>query len=99
MGRDVTGERRLAVGTVALIVIIFVMALIGVGFSRFLPMDAPTMVLAFSIGGLAEMVLTARYLELDMAMVAAFQAVRAVLVNSFAGAIWNRLPKPSQKKE
>ena len=51
------------------------------------------MVLAFSIGGLAEMVLTARYLELNMAIVAAFQAVRAVLVNSLAGAIWNRLSK------
>ncbi|MEO0401147.1 MAG: AbrB family transcriptional regulator, partial [Pseudomonadota bacterium] len=83
--------RAMAVGGSALLVIIMIMAAIGIFFSRFLPMDAPTMVLAFSIGGLAEMVLTARALELDMAMVAAFQSIRAVLVNSFAGLIWNRL--------
>lgn len=91
--------RAMGVGSLALIAIIIAMALIAVGFSRLFPMDAPTLVLAFSIGGLAEMVLTARYLELDMAMVAAFQAVRAVLVNSCAGAIWNRLSKHLQKKE
>ena len=85
--------RAMAFGTFALFCIIVIMAFIGIAFSRVLPMDAPTMVLAFSIGGLAEMVLTARYLELNMAIVAAFQAVRAVLVNSLAGAIWNRLSK------
>ncbi|MEL7100784.1 MAG: AbrB family transcriptional regulator, partial [Pseudomonadota bacterium] len=83
--------RAMFVGTCALVAIIIAMAATGVVFSLFLPMDAPTMVLAFSIGGLAEMVLTARALELNMAIVAAFQAVRAVLVNSFAGAIWARL--------
>jgi len=82
--------RAMLVGTAALLAIILAMALIGILFSLVLPMDAPTMVLAFSIGGLAEMVLTARALELDMAIVAAFQAVRAILVNSFAGAIWAR---------
>lgn len=91
--------RAMAAGTAALVVIIFTMALIGIGFSHVLPMDAPTMVLAFSIGGLAEMVLTARYLELDMAIVAAFQAIRAVLVNSCAGVIWTRLSNYLQKKE
>lgn len=85
--------KAIAVGTPALVVIIIAMAMLGIGFSQLLPMDAPTMVLAFSIGGLAEMVLTARSLELDMAIVAAFQSVRAVLVNSFAGPIWNRLSK------
>ncbi|MEM6466513.1 MAG: AbrB family transcriptional regulator [Pseudomonadota bacterium] len=83
--------RAMAAGGTALLGIIIAMALIGIAFSRLVPMDAPTMVLAFSIGGLAEMVLTARALELDMAIVAAFQAIRAILVNSFAGAIWNRL--------
>ncbi|MEM8977924.1 MAG: AbrB family transcriptional regulator [Pseudomonadota bacterium] len=83
--------RAMAVGTVALTTIIAAMAALGVLVSQFVPMTAPTMVLAFSIGGLAEMVLTARALELDMAMVAAFQSIRAVLVNSFAGLIWSRL--------
>ena len=83
--------RAMAVGGTALLGIVAVMAALGILVSQFLPMDAPTMVLAFSIGGLAEMVLTARALELDMAMVAAFQSIRAVLVNSFAGLIWGRL--------
>ena len=91
--------RAMATGTIALLIIILVMAALGVLFSHFLPMDAPTMVLAFSIGGLAEMVLTARSLELDMAIVAAFQSIRAVLVNSFAGTIWSRLSKHLSKKD
>ena len=85
--------KAMAVGTIALLAIILTMALLAFCISQILPIDVPTMVLALSIGGLAEMVLTARYLELDMAMVAAFQATRAVLVNSFAGAIWNRFQK------
>lgn len=89
--------RAMAFGTIALGFIIMVMALIAILFSRFLPIQAPELVLAFSIGGLAEMVLTARYLELDMAIVAAFQATRAVLVNSFAGVIWNKFHKRLQK--
>ena len=89
--------RAMAFGTIALGFIIMVMALIAILFSRFLPIQAPESVLAFSIGGLAEMVLTARYLELDMAIVAAFQATRAVLVNSFAGVIWNKFHKRLQK--
>ncbi|MEO0944155.1 MAG: AbrB family transcriptional regulator [Pseudomonadota bacterium] len=91
--------RAMGAGTRALFIIIATMALIGIGFSQLLPMDAPTMVLAFSIGGLAEMVLTARALELDMAMVAAFQSIRAVLVNSCAGAIWTRLSKHFNEKD
>ncbi len=85
--------RAIAAGGVALLAIILIMAGLGVLFSTFMPMDAPTMVLAFSIGGLAEMVLTARSLELDMAIVAAFQSIRAILVNSFAGLIWNQISK------
>lgn len=83
--------RVMAVGGAALLCIITIMAALGILFAQLLPMDAPTMVLAFSIGGLAEMVLTAKALDADIAMVAAFQSIRAVLVNSFAGAIWNRL--------
>ena len=85
--------KAIAAGTPALFLIILIMAGLGFLASQFLPMDAPTMILAFSIGGLAEMVLTARSLELDMAMVAAFQSIRAILVNSCAGMIWNNLSK------
>lgn len=89
--------RAMAVGCAALLAIIIIMAGLGVLLSYILPIQAPELVLALSIGGLAEMVLTARYLELDMAIVAAFQATRAVLVNSFAGAIWNRFNRRYQK--
>ena len=85
--------RAIAAGTPALCFIILFMAALGVIFSLFLPMDAPTMVLAFSIGGLAEMVLTARELELAVAIVAAFQAIRAILVYSSAGLIWKWVSK------
>ena len=87
------------VGGLSLLGIITTMALLALVFSQFLPMDAATLVLAFSIGGLAEMVLTARYLELDMAIVAAFQVTRAILVNSFAGTIWNLFQNLQKKKE
>ena len=90
--------QAIAAGTPALLGIIMAMAVLGILFSTFLPMDAPTMILAFSIGGLAEMVLTARYLELDMAMVAAFQAIRAILVNSFAGLIWTQFSQRLQNR-
>ncbi|MEM0978168.1 MAG: AbrB family transcriptional regulator [Pseudomonadota bacterium] len=83
--------RAIAAGTPALVSIIAVMAALGIAASFVLPFDIPTMVLAFSIGGLAEMVLTARALELNMAIVAAFQAIRAILVNASAGVIWNKI--------
>lgn len=91
--------RAMLVGSSALLAIITCMASLALLLSSFLPIDIPTMILALSIGGLAEMVLTARSLELDMAIVAAFQAVRAVLVNSFAGKIWNLSSKFMNKEE
>lgn len=91
--------KAMLVGGLSLLGIITTMALLALVFSQFLPMDAATLVLAFSIGGLAEMVLTARYLELDMAIVAAFQVTRAILVNSFAGTIWNLFQNLQKKKE
>ncbi len=54
-----------------------------------------SLVLAFSIGGMAEMVLTAKSLGQDALTVAAFQTVRAVIVNGLAGPIWRRLARSS----
>lgn len=82
--------QAIAVGSSGLLTLVLLMAVLGVGLSKLLPIDEPTMVLALSIGGMAEMVLTARALELNMAIVAAFQAIRAILVNSCAGLIWHR---------
>ena len=83
--------RALAAGVPILAVIMGVMAALAVLASRFAALDPPALVLAFSIGGMAEMVLTAKALHQDVAIVAAFQAVRAVIVNLFAGTIWSRL--------
>ena len=83
--------RAIAAGTPVLTLIIVIMAGTAIFAASFLPFDVPSMVLAFSIGGLAEMVLTANALGRDMALVAAFQAIRAILVNSCAGFIWSRL--------
>lgn len=54
-------------------------------------LDAPGAILLFATGGMAEMVLTAKTLGLDVPMVSAFQAVRVLLVNAFASVIWQRL--------
>lgn len=83
----------LRIGIPALLGIIAMMAIFGVMLSKLLPFDEATMVLALSIGGLAEMVLTAQALEASVAIVAAFQATRAVLVNACAGMIWKALQR------
>ncbi len=86
-----TIPRALAVGAPVLIVIITIMAAIAAFAGQAMPHDIPTLILCFSIGGMAEMVLTARALDQDIALVAAFQAVRAVTVNALAGPLWSQL--------
>ncbi len=57
-------------------------------------LDPRNMVLAGAPGGMAEMVLTASALGLSVPLVACFQIVRILVVNSFAGAVaagWERL--------
>ena len=49
---------------------------------------APTAVLLFAMGGMSEMALTARALNLDVPMVSAFQAVRVIVVNAIALWLW-----------
>lgn len=73
--------------------IMSVMASTGIAASWVMPESMATLVLCFSIGGMAEMILTAKILGENAAMIAAFQVVRAVLVNSLAGSIWIRISK------
>ena len=75
--------------------IIAVMSLLGFVSSQIIPESASTLILCFGIGGMAEMILTAKALGQNAAMVAAFQIVRGVIVNSSAEAIWSRLSKSS----
>nr|WP_247744357.1 AbrB family transcriptional regulator [Ruegeria sp. R14_0] len=80
--------RALAVGFPVLLVIMVGMAIAAATASLVTPISLPTLVLCFSIGGMAEMVLTSKVLGQNVALVAAFQAVRAVLVNASAGVVW-----------
>ncbi|MFD2436116.1 AbrB family transcriptional regulator [Modicisalibacter luteus] len=52
-----------------------------------------TLVLGFSVGGMAEMTLTAQALGHNAALVAGFHAIRALSVNLFAGPLWTRLSR------
>ncbi|WP_353475072.1 AbrB family transcriptional regulator [Salipiger sp. H15] len=82
--------RAIATGVPALLAIMLFMGLAAAAAATWLAADIPTLVLAFSIGGMAEMVLTAKALHQDVALVAAFQALRAVMVNAVAGGVWSR---------
>ncbi|MBY6031280.1 AbrB family transcriptional regulator [Halomonas sp. DP8Y7-1] len=52
-----------------------------------------TLILGFSVGGMAEMTLTAQSLGHNAALVAGFHAIRALSVNLFAGPLWARLSR------
>lgn len=87
--------RALAAAAPVFLALMALTALAGVVVAAIGPVSEPiqTLVLCFSIGGMAEMVLTAKALGQNAALVAAFQAVRAVLVNLCAGAVWRRLSR------
>ncbi|WP_168797924.1 AbrB family transcriptional regulator [Pacificoceanicola onchidii] len=80
--------RALTVGLPVLLFIMGLMAAASALTSLVTPFPFATLVLCFSIGGMAEMVLTSKALAQNVALVAAFQAVRAVIVNACAGAVW-----------
>ncbi len=65
-----------------------VMALAALAVAPLVTLSDTTLVLGFGIGGMAEMILTAKALGEDPALVTAFQAVRAALVNGAAVALW-----------
>ena len=56
-------------------------------------LDFITAVLATSPGGMSEMAATAQTLHLSVALVVAFQVVRAVMVNSMATVYWTILSR------
>lgn len=80
--------RALAAGLPALALIITLMAGAATLVALLTGQSIASLVLAFSIGGMAEMVLTAKALHQDVALVAAFQALRGVVVNATAGSLW-----------
>lgn len=91
--------RALMAGLPVLISIMMFMALAAATASLVMPSSISTLVLGFSIGGMAEMVLTAKALGQNVALVAAFQAVRGVVVNALAGTFWRRFAKPQNPSD
>ncbi len=87
--------RAIGAGLPVLLAIMAAMASAAGLASLVMPISLPTLVLCFSIGGMAEMVLTSKVLGQNVALVAAFQAVRAVLVNACAGVVWRNLVSQS----
>jgi hypothetical protein len=83
--------------TAAGVVTITGLAAFMVGFSVLLSgateLDLLTAILATSPGGMSEMAATAQALHLGVALVVAFQVVRAVLVNGFATHYWRLLSR------
>lgn len=84
----------LAAGLPVLVCITGAMTAIAALASLAMPFPLATLVLCFSIGGMAEMVLTSKALGQGVALVAAFQAVRGVIVNACAGLVWRRVLAP-----
>lgn len=85
--------RAIAAGLPALVTIIIIMAGAATLAAVVLDQSVASLILAFSIGGMAEMVLTAKALYQDVALVAAFQALRGVVVNASAGSVWRLINK------
>lgn len=88
--RLAAAPKALAVGLPIVLAIMAGMAIAAAACSMFMPFEIPTLILCFSIGGMAEMVLTSKILGQNFALVAAFQAIRGVLINTLAGAVWRR---------
>lgn len=85
--------RALAVATPLLLVSMALMAALGLAAGGQIPESAATLILAFSIGGTAEMVLTAKSFGENAALVAAFQVTRGFLVNLVSGPLWRLLSR------
>jgi uncharacterized protein len=65
------------------------MAAAALAISHALGFDLPLMLLAFAIGGTAEMVLTARVVGADAALVAVYQVTRGLLGNVMAAPVYD----------
>lgn len=83
--------RAMQVGTLLLLAMLALMAGFAGVAGLWMPFEFPSLVLAFAIGGMAEMVLAAKALDQAVALVAAFQAVRGIIVNLFAARVWRLL--------
>jgi uncharacterized protein len=82
--------RALAAGVAVLAMNGIGIAAAALGVAWALGLDPPLMLLALATGGTAEMVLTARVVGADAALVAVYQVTRGLCGNLFAGIIYDR---------
>ena len=82
--------RALAVGVPLMVGHAAVMAVLGLAVAASLALDPVVMLLGYSTGGIAEMVLTAKAVGADAALVTAYQVTRGILGNLLGGAIYDR---------
>lgn len=82
--------RALAAGSVMMLVHAGIMAGAALALTLLLRADAGTMILGLATGGSAEMVLTARAVGADAAMVAAYQLTRGLAGNAMAESLHRR---------
>lgn len=83
--------RAAAIGSAILFALGAVMAVAAFVTASLTGQTFGTLALCFATGGMAEMVLTAKALSQNAALVAAFHALRALIVNTCAGLLWRRL--------
>lgn len=90
--------RALGAGAIMMLVHAVVMAGAALGLAILLREDAATMILSLATGGSAEMVLTARAVGADAAMVAAYQLTRGLAGNALAERLHRRSWEGSSKE-
>ena len=77
--------RRLALaGLVGITAVTALLLLYAVALSSAVGFDYPTAALATAPGGIAEMAVTAKVLNLDIAFITVFHVVRTICINGFA---------------
>lgn len=89
--------RALAVGVPVLVLHGLLMVGIALGLARIWSFDPLLLVLGLATGGTAEMVLTAKIVAADAAMVAAYQVTRGLAGNLLADVIHNRTIRTLKK--
>jgi hypothetical protein len=82
--------RALTAGAALMVVHAAVMGALAVGLALLAGAEPITMVLGLATGGSAEMVLTARAVGADAAIVAAYQLTRGLLGNAFAERLYHK---------
>lgn len=82
--------RALAVGAPVMLFHAAIMGSLALAFAELFDFSVAAMILGLATGGTAEMVLTAKAVAADAALVAAYQVIRGLLGNALAGLIYHK---------